>query len=74
MIGPSMRFLNGNDVVLGVIRVADRNNFGRKPMNLKAFCPTILAALLGAPAARALAQDARANGESLNVQIRRNVE
>jgi hypothetical protein len=72
MIGPSMRFLNGNDVVLGVIRVADRNK--RKPMNLKAFCPTILAALLGAPAARALAQDARANGESLNVQIWRNVE
>jgi hypothetical protein len=43
-------------------------------MNLKAFCPTILAALLDAPAARALVQDARANGESLNAQIWRNVE
>ena len=61
-------------LILGVIRVADRNYFGRKTMNLKAFCPIILPALLGAPAARALAQDARANGESLNVQIWRNVE
>jgi hypothetical protein len=42
-------------------------------MNLKA-CPIILAALLGAPAARALGQDTGANGESLNVQIWRNVE
>lgn len=49
MIGPSTRFVNGNDAVLGVIPVADRKTFGRKTMNLKAF-PIILAALLGAPA------------------------
>jgi len=74
MFGPSMRFLNGNDVVLGIIRIADRNNFGRKPMNLKPFCSIIFAALLGALAVPALAQDTRVNGESLDVQIRRNVE
>jgi len=74
MIGASTRFVNANDVALGVIRVADRRNFGRKTVNLKAFCPIILAALLGAPAARALARDTRANGESLNVQIWRNIE